>query len=518
MNLAAGLASAARRWPTSPAIARGTRVVHDYATFARRVAALADSMRSAGLARGDRVALVSRNSGDYLEALYACWWAGLCAVPVNAKLHPAELGFVLGDAGVRVAFVDDAWASALGGVQRDLQLIGLGGADYRRWLDGGAPGEADAAARDTPAWLFYTSGTTGRPKGVVLSHGNLAAMTEAFVANVETIAPGDAILHPAPLSHGSGLYAIPHVAHGAVQVVPESGGFDAAETAMLMAHWPRALFFAAPTMVKRLVRDGDPASRDLARFKCLVFGGGPMYVADLREAFAALGPRLAQIYGQGESPMTIPAMRREEVADAIARSDDARLASVGRAQSGIALRIGTAMSESAAGEPGEILVQGATVMQGYWNNPAATQATLAGGWLHTGDVGTLDAEGYLTLLDRSKDLVISGGSNIYPREVEEVLQAHPAVAEVAVVGRAHPEWGEEVVACLVLREGADESTVTRECDALCLARIARFKRPKAYVLTDALPKNNAGKIVKTEVRAMVAARARGDAKKSEAGR
>src|SRR4029434_7434550 len=184
--------------------------------------------------------------------------------------------------------------------------------------------------------------------------------------------------------------------------------------------------------------------------KCIVFGGGPMYVADCKAAFATLGPRIAQIYGQGESPMTITAMNRALLADAIARGDDARLGSVGIAQRGIDVIVaGPGDLPLPAAEVGGVLVRGPTVMPGYWMNPEASATTLANGWLHTGDVGSFDADGFLTLKDRSKDLIISGGSNIYPREVEEVLQCHPDVAEVAVIGRAHPEWGEEVVACVV---------------------------------------------------------------------
>ncbi|MEP7062343.1 MAG: AMP-binding protein [Betaproteobacteria bacterium] len=504
-NLAERLAQSARRWPDAPAVARGLTIVHDYAALALRVATLGAALRAMGLGDGVRVAIVSRNGVEYIEALYACWWAGLVAVPVNAKLHPRELAFILDDCGARCVLVDREWATTLPALAANVRVVEFGSGDYRR-LFSGAPIAAPARCdRDAAAWLFYTSGTTGRPKGVVITHANLDAMATCFVRDVEAILPGDAILHPAPLSHGSGLYVVPHIAGGAVNVVPESGGFDADEVAKLVSNWNRALLFAAPTMVKRLVRSPALAGAGLERLKCIVFGGGPMYVADCREAFAALGPRLAQIYGQGESPMTITAMDRATLADAIARGDDTRLASVGTAQSGVELRI-DAGSKADAPAAGEVLVRAPTVMRGYWNNPAATAAALADGWLHTGDIGTLAADGYLTLKDRSKDLIISGGSNIYPREVEEVLQQHSQVAEVAVVGRPHGEWGEEVVACVVVRDGADAQAVERECDALCIARIARFKRPKAYVFVTALPKNNAGKVLKTELRGIVAAR------------
>jgi len=201
--------------------------------------------------------------------------------------------------------------------------------------------------------------------------------------------------------------------------------------------------------------------------------------------------------------MTITAMPRAMLAAAIARDDDAQLGSVGVAQTGIEIRIAAADGE-AASAVGEVCVRGPTVMQGYWMNPQASAAALSGGWLHTGDVGCIDRDGFLTLKDRAKDLIISGGANIYPREIEEVLQKHPAVAEVAVVGRRHADWGEEVVACVVTRDSTASALLERELDALCLEHIARFKRPKAYVFLAELPKNNTGKVLKTVLRERIA--------------
>jgi len=514
-NVASLLARSARAWPHLPALALGRETLRDYATFAARAACLAGAFEAAGLSRGARVALVSRNVPAYIEALFGCWWAGLVAVPVNAKLHPKELAFVLADSGARWAFVDAAWHAALGAGDRTESLarvVEFGSHEYAKLFDGPPSAYPATCAAADPAWLFYTSGTTGRPKGVAISHGNLRAMSRCFLACVESVAPGDALLHPAPLCHGSGLYVLPHVEAGAVNVVPESGGFDPEEICTLLAAWDRACFFAAPTMVKRLVTSSVLGNARLDRLKSIVYGGGPMYLADAKAAFAALGPRLAQIYGQGESPMTITAMSRALIADAIACGDDARLGSVGIAQTGMEVRVGDANDrELPAGEIGEVLVRGPTVMQGYWMNPEASRRALANGWLHTGDVGSLGRDGYLTLKDRSKDLIISGGSNIYPREVEEVLLLHPDVAEVAVIGRVHADWGEEVVACVVARGGAPagadaRSALLRSLDALCLEHIARFKRPKDYVFLDELPKNNTGKVLKTELRQKLAAR------------
>jgi long-chain acyl-CoA synthetase len=509
-NLALLLLRSARRVPTLPALAIGARVLHDYAGLARRVALIAAALR-ATLSPGDRVVLVARNCPAYIEILFACWHAGLCAVPVNSKLHPSELAYVLQHSGARWAFVDEEWHAALALDRSNVpaleRVVEFGSAEYAALLADRGTNEPATVTTAAPAWLFYTSGTTGRPKGVVLSHGNLLAMCLCFLADVEAVVPGDAIVHAAPLSHGSGLYALPHVLNAAVNVIPASRGFDPAEIAGLLGNWSGVCMFAAPTMVKRLIQHPDMVKARLDHLKCIIYGGGPMYVEDCKAAFAVLGPRLAQIYGQGESPMTITAMSRAALADAMARGDDARIGSVGVAQTGIDLRIaGTDDQPLAAGEIGEVLVRGPTVMQRYWMNPDASAATLANGWLHTGDMGCVDADGFLTLKDRSKDLIISGGSNIYPREVEEVLLLHPAVAEVSVVGRPHRDWGEEVVACVVPRGDSAPALLERELDQLCIAHIARFKRPKAYAFLPELPKNNAGKILKTVLRETVAGR------------
>jgi long-chain acyl-CoA synthetase len=266
--------------------------------------------------------------------------------------------------------------------------------------------------------------------------------------------------------------------------MPESGGFDPAEIFDLWKRWNHVTMFAAPTMIKRLTEARGAAPGNL---RVAVFGGAPMYVADLKAAIATFGYRFAQLYGQGESPMCIAGMTRATIEAAHKAGDDSILGSVGTAQSVVEMRCAA---------DGEVLARGDSVMKGYWRDEAATAKTLRGGWLHTGDVGEIDGRGYLTLKDRSKDLIISGGSNIYPREVEEVLQRHPAVAEVSVIGAPDPEWGENVVAFVVRRRDFD----TAELDALCLANIARFKRPKRYVFVDALPKSAYGKILKTELR------------------
>ena len=258
--------------------------------------------------------------------------------------------------------------------------------------------------------------------------------------------------------------------------------------------------FAAPTIVGRLVAEPAIGAAPLDQLKTIVYGGAPMYRADLDRALEVFGPRLAQIYGQGESPMTITALSKADHADRGHPRYDVRLGSVGRPRTDVeVVVVGDDDDELPVGETGEVVVRGDVVMAGYWNDPAATAEALRGGWLHTGDVGSFDEDGFLTLRDRSKDVIISGGINVYPREVEEVLLRHPCVREVSVVGAPHPEWGEEVVAFVVSAPGAPASTDA--LDRLCLDSIARFKRPRRYVFLDHLPKNNYGKVLKRELRA-----------------
>ncbi|HEX2215825.1 MAG TPA: AMP-binding protein [Xanthobacteraceae bacterium] len=501
MNLALWLHRAGLSHGERPATAHGARVVRTYAQLAERAARLAGALRTRfGLAPGERVAIAAKNSPDYVELMYGIWHAGLAAVPANARLHGLELAYILEHSGARVCFasagLDEAIAShAPKGLQR---LIRVGSAEYEALFasDPIAPEPRDGGDL---AWLFYTSGTTGRPKGAMLTHRVLAWACHAYLAEVDHVAPGDPVLHAAPMSHGSGMYIMPHVARLGVNVVTESGGFEPEEVLRSFDAWPRTSMFAAPTMIKRLVECN--ANCNPQNIRTIVWGGAPMYVEDALAALNRFGPRFAQIYGQGEAPMTITTLSKQDIADREHSRWRERLASAGRPYACLDVIVGDAEGRPLpVGETGEILCRGDVVMAGYWNNPQSTAQTIRNSWLATGDVGVFDADGYLTLKDRSKDLIISGGSNIYPREIEEVLLKHERVREVSVIGRGDAQWGEIVVAYVVGEASA------QELDALCLASIARFKRPKDYVFVDALPKNNYGKILKTELRERDAAR------------
>ena len=508
MTLAHLLLRQAQRQPLAPAILDGTEPHASYFEWAARSAALAGHLRAGGLQAGDRVLLFAHNHPRYLELLWGLWWAGLVAVPVNAKLHPREVEWIAADAGAQLAFVTrDVAPEALAGVAHQVDIESMEADSLLAPVAELATAPITERAPEDIAWLFYTSGTTGRPKGVMLTHRNLMTMGMGYHVDVDAVSRDDAIAYAAPISHGAGIYAIPHLMAGARHVVPASGGVDPAELFALGRRIGPLSLFAAPTIVGRLVdhaAHNGLSPEDCARsFKTIVYGGAPMYVADIQRALRVMGPRFVQIYGQGETPMVGTVLSRADLADTAHPRHLARIASIGVAQTPVRVRVTDAEGRDLPlGEIGEIVVKGDSVMAGYWANPEATAVAVKDGWLFTGDMGALDADGYLTLKDRSKDLIISGGSNIYPREVEEALLNAPGVAEVAVVGEPDPQWGENVVAFVVAQPGNEPSQQT--LDAHCLERIARFKRPKRYLFVPELPKNNYGKVLKTELRRWLA--------------
>jgi acyl-CoA synthetase (AMP-forming)/AMP-acid ligase II len=509
MNVAIWLQRTAQLYPDRAALYSGDRLTATYSALGEQTCRLAGGLtEKLNLQPGDRVAIYMPNSPDYLTLLYAVWHAGGAVVPINYKLHPKEAAFILTNAGAKAAFV------ASGAAARDLQsalddpadgpdLIDLESEGFRALQAAKPLTKPVPRGRDDLAWLFYTSGTTGRPKGVMITHGNIHAMSFSYFVDVDEVRAEDVALYAAPMSHGAGFYNFMHVLRGAAHSVPESGGFDPAEILALGRSLKSVHMFAAPTMVHRLVAQAKAEGSGGEGLRTIVYGGGPMYVADIEDAVATMGPRFVQIYGQGECPMTITALSREMVADRSHPRWRERLGSVGFSQSCVEVRtLKEDGSQCAVGEDGEIAVRGAPVMAGYWQNPAATEKSLRDGWLWTGDVGRMDEDGCVTLTDRSKDVIISGGTNIYPREVEEVLLQLDDVDEVSVIGSPDPEWGEVIVAFVVRRDGSPISEA--DLDAHCLANMARFKRPKTYIFIDALPKNAYGKVLKTDLRQRLA--------------
>ncbi len=502
MDLSLTLGAIARVHAHRPAISWDGGSL-SYGDFEAQVQAIAGALIARhGLRRGERVALAMENCPEYLPLLYGIWRAGLAAVPMNSKLHAKEMAWILANSASKLCIASPKLADGLSAV--DLgplpPIIVTGTADHHALLRGdpvqGEPGDANAEA-----WTFYTSGTTGRPKGAMLSHRSLLFACQCYWADIDYIDTRDTILHAAPLTHGSGLYGLAHIARGAHNVILE-GSFEPERVFAALGTYANCAMFAAPTMVSRLINDPRAGSADTRGLKTIIYGGAPMYLSDLKRALELFGPKLYNLYGQGESPMTITGLDKAMHAEFARTGRDDRLVSAGIARTGVAVKVaGEDGRELPRGEVGEIVTASDCVMLGYWNNPEATARALRDGWLWTGDLGSMDEEGFVTIKDRSKDMIISGGSNIYPREIEEVLLTHPAVREAAVVARPHAEWGEEVIAFVVARPGAAVSDA--DLDRLCLDNIARFKRPKGYRFVAALPKNNYGKILKTELRGLL---------------
>ncbi|SMR83277.1 long-chain acyl-CoA synthetase [Aliiroseovarius halocynthiae] len=501
MNLALWLERTAQVKGDQPAVFRGAEQIMTYAAFFRAAQGLAAGLAARGVGPGDRVALFMKNCPEYLLGFYGVWGLGAAVVPINAKLHPKEAAYIIKNSGAKLVLVTDDLASDLSDII-DVPMIHVEQDEFAALCEHDPVAVAPRADIDL-AWLFYTSGTTGQPKGVYISHGMIRSTSMSYLLDCDDVSADDAVFYMAPMSHGAGIYAPIHVARGARHITPASGGFDEVELLDTAEAQGPLQMFMAPTMVRRFTDIAKAAGRRGDGIKTIVYGGGPMYLADIEEAVDWFGPRFVQIYGQGECPMAITVLSREDVADRTHPRWRERLASVGRAQSVVEVRIGDEDGQPVPhGVVGEIMVRGTPVMPGYWNNPDATQKTLVDGWLMTGDMGFLDEDGYLTMRDRSKDVIISGGTNIYPREVEEALLIHPDVREVSVVGRPSAEWGEDVVAFVVLANGRklDEANL----DAHCLDNIARFKRPKAYFAVPELPKNNYGKVLKTQLRKTLA--------------
>jgi long-chain acyl-CoA synthetase len=507
MNLARHLMRSGVIHSELPAIFVGNRMFATFGELVHTSSRMAGAFRNTlGLVPGDRVALLMKNTPEFVEVLYATWHAGLVAVPINPRLHAKELAYIIENSGTRVCFATSELAEILAPACTEIKslerIISTASKEYDALRLADAAPLVERLPSD-PAWLFYTSGTTGRPKGAELSHRNLLTMSLGYLVDFEPVSIKNRLLHLGPMCHGSGMYIMGRVAAGAAQVVPESRGFDPNEVFSLIKGHPSLSFFAAPTIVNRLVDSPEARRANTDNLETIIYGGAPMYVEDMKRALSAFGPKFAQVYGQGETPMAISVLPKAMHVDAKDGNFERRLASVGVPQSVVHVRIaGKDDQQLPVGEVGEVLVRGDTVMNGYWKNPEATSISLKNGWLHTGDVGEMDGDGFITLKDRSKDVIISGGSNIYPREVEEVLLRHPGVAEVSVIGRKDPEWGEAVVAFVACVPG--QSVHENELDQLCQDNIARYKRPKEYKFVDSLPKSEIGKILKTELRARLA--------------
>ncbi|MFR9806843.1 long-chain-fatty-acid--CoA ligase [Pseudonocardia sp. RS010] len=479
------------------------------AEFADRVARLAGGLRGLGLEPGDRVAIVAPNSDRMVETFYATLWAGAIAAPLNARWTADELGRALVDSGAAVLVVDPAFAGTVAGlrsaapnIRHVVHLAGGPAPEGLTAVDDLAVDPVPDAGRsgDDPAYLLYTGGTTGQPKGVVVSHANLMTASVSMLA--AGCGTGEVYLQCPPLFHIAGIQVMTghFLGAGGPQIVPP--GFDPVAVLRLIQEHRVTDVMLVPTMMQMVLGHPEREKYDLSSLQRIFYGAAPMTEALVARAMDAVpGCGFVQGYGMTETALTImlpPEFYTEEgrkrgktssigrplpLADVVIRDPDGR--------------------EVPRGEVGELTVRSPSVMAGYWNRPEETAATIRDGWLYSGDGARMDEEGFVHLVDRMKDMIITGGENVYSTEVENVLVLHPDVVSAAVIGLPHEQWGEQVHAVVVTREGA-----TVDAGALiahCRERIADYKCPRSVEFRSALPISAAGKILKVALRAEIGA-------------
>jgi len=484
-------------YPDKVALKSGARCVN-YRQLSERVGRLVHGLRARGLEQGDRVALYMLNGPEYVEAVFALSAAGMIAVPLNWRLGLPELTFILRDCAPRLLLHHAAFGpqaaeltAADSSVEAAIQIDDAGGASpYEELL---AEAERDdlvtpGVGGDDPHLIMYTAGTTGDPKGVVLTHAN------CFWQSVNGwslgVSPEAVALVVLPLFHVGGLNGsvTPMIHIGATVLLPPR--FDVEDCLASIERERVTGMVAVPAVYQMLYEHPRFAATDLSSVEAFISGGAPL-PPDLIEKYHAHHLEFRQGYGLTETAPGVTGMGPGECLG--------HAGTAGRPVMYVDLKIvDDAGAEAATGSAGEVLIRGPNVMAGYWNRPEETAATLRDGWFHSGDIGFLDPAGYLSLVDRKKDMIISGGENVYPAEIEKLLAGHPAVLDVAVLGRAHQRWGEVPIAVVVPRPGQTPSP--EEIVAFCAERLAKYKVPTEVLFHDALPRNAAGKLLKPALR------------------
>jgi fatty-acyl-CoA synthase len=473
-----------------------------WADLRARVSALAGALSRRGVGFGDRVMILMLNRAEFVEAMLATNMLGAIAVPLNFRLTPPEIGFLVEDCEARVMVTEAVLAPVATGV-RDIQpllstVVVAGGSTDDRVLgyDDLIEEAADASEpvdvpNDSPALIMYTSGTTGRAKGAVLTHTNLTGQTMTGLYTNGADINNDVGFIGVPLFHIAGVgNLLGGLLLGLPTVIYPLGAFDPGQLLDVLAAEKVTGIFLVPAQWQAVCAEQQARPREL-RLRIMSWGAAPAPDALLREMSATFpGTQILAAFGQTEmSPVTCMLLG----ADAIRKRG-----SVGKVIPTVAARVvDENMNDVPIGEIGEIVYRAPTLMSGYWNNPEATAEAFAGGWFHSGDLVRTDEEGYVWVVDRKKDMIISGGENIYCAEVENVLAGHPGIVEVAVIGRAHEKWGEVPIAVAAI---TDDGPRLDDLDEFLTERLARYKHPKAFEVVDALPRNPAGKVLKTELR------------------
>ncbi|SMH31083.1 acyl-CoA synthetase [Mesorhizobium australicum] len=478
------------------------RVTH--AEFHVRVSKLANALRRLGLRRQDRVGILSQNRLEFQEVYGACEISGFICATVNWRLAIPEMVYIVNDGAPKVLIFEAAYAETVVAMKDQLKSVehfvcldgGVFGDDYEALVaSGDASGVPFRPLPDDIAFLIYTSGTTGRPKGVMLSQGGEVNAAE-ILGSDQRNTPDDRLLIMMPLFH-IGAKIIQLAQHWRAGTVHVLKGFDPPAIVDCIEREKITVTHMAPTMIQTLLESPAIEKADLASLRMIVYAAAPMPIPVLKQGLKLLGPVFQQQFGQTEGIGTT-LLAHQHRPDGTDR-DREILTSVGQASPRVNVRIvDDNGNDLPSGEVGEILLTSPGVMKGYWNNTAATIDTLRDGWVHTGDVGRLDSEGFLYLVDRKKDMIISGGENIYSREVEEAIVTHDAVSEVAVIGVPDEKWGEAVKAVVVLRAGM--SATAQDLIDHCRTLIASYKRPRHIEFVDEIVKLPSGKIDKVRLR------------------
>lgn len=514
MNLATFLSQSARRDPDGIALVMGPQR-WTWGDFEARAQALSVALQTRfGLQKGDRVLVQSQNCVEMMQAMFAVWRAGGVWVPTNFRQTPDEVVYLAQSSGARLMLCNAAFADHAAACRAECpelrDILSFGDADFGpsvTAITDEHPGQtmpAVAVGRDDPCWFFFTSGTTGRPKASVLTHGQMAFVVTNHLADLMPgLTPDDASLVVAPLSHGAGVHQLTQVARGVKTVLLPTERFDVAEVWDLVRQWRVSTMFTVPTILKMLVEHPSVADADTSSLRYVIYAGAPMYRVDQQRALRVLGQRIVQYFGLGECTGNITVLPAwlHEAED----GPTVRIGTCGYARTGIEVQIQDAAGrEVPTGETGEICVIGPAVFAGYYQNPEANAKAFRDGWFRTGDLGHMDAGGYVYITGRESDMFISGGSNVYPREIEEKILTHPAIGEVAVLGIPDPLWGE--VGWAVCVPAPDASVTEAELTAHLDGKLARYKLPKRFLIWDGLPKSAYGKITKKMIRAEIEAR------------
>lgn len=513
MNLGQLLAQTAQLFPERPGLIVGDQAI-SWREIDNRVNGMVAALRELGLKKGDAILVQSRNRQQLFESCWVAFRMGCVWVPTNYRLLPADVAYLGASSGARAMIYEADFTAHVDAVREASdalsEVICIGNAregehSYEALVQhfAGAQPQVESVQHDDPLWFFYTSGTTGKPKAGILTHGQMSFVVTNHLAD---LIPGtnetDCSIAVAPLSHGAGIHALLNVARGAATILPPGDRLDPELFWQLVERYRVTNLFTVPTIVKMLVEHPAVEQYDHSSLRYVIYAGAPMYRADQKLALQKLGKVLVQYFGLGEVTGCITVLP-PQMHSADDNDPNANIGSCGRPRTGMEVAIlDHQLNPVAPGEVGEICCRGPAVFAGYHNNPDATAKALKGGWFHTGDLGRLDERGLLYITGRESDMYISGGSNVYPREVEEILLTHPAVLEVAVVGVPDDKWGEVGVAAVVLRSdhtAVDADVLLKHLDGRC----ARYRWPRHFVFWEALPKSGYGKVTKKEVRRLL---------------